>query len=71
MRELEKSWSDRHHEQFLIELHKIYQYDKKVDPIQFIKQVKVLEEYSLDKNRIFALFSQIDFYFLYLSSLSR
>jgi len=63
----ENSWSERHHEQFVKELRKIYPYDENVDPTQFIEQIKVLEQYSLDKNRIFALFSQVDFYFLYLS----
>ena len=67
MRELEKSWSERNHQKLLIELQKIYQDDKNANITQYIEQVEVLEQYSLDKNRIFALFSQVDFYFLYLS----
>lgn len=67
MTTLKKNWRERHHEQFIVELHKIYQTDKNIDTTQYIEQIKILEQYSLDKNRFFALFSQVDFYFLYLS----
>ena len=63
----ENSWSERHHKNFLIELKKIHQHHNNIDTTQFIEQIKILEIYSLDKNRVFALFSQVDFYFLYLS----
>lgn len=67
MRELKKGWSDRHHDKFLIELRRIYQYDQNADITEYMEQIKVIEQYSLDKNIVFALFSQVDFYFLYLS----
>ena len=67
MREQKNNWSDQHQEQLLIELHKIYQFDGDIDINQYIKQIKVLEQYSLNKNRIFALFNHPNFYFVYLS----
>lgn len=68
MKSLENSWSDRHHEQFIKELRKIYQHDQNSDPTQYIEQIRVLEQYSLDPYRLFALFSHVDFYFLYIST---
>ena len=67
METLKNSWSDRHHKQFMIALHKIYQYDKNTDTAQFLEQIKIVEAYSLDKNRLFGLFSHVDFFLVYIS----
>ena len=61
------SWSERHYKQFQEELAKIHPQKEDLSITEIVEKIKILEDYSIDKNRCFALFSQIDFYFLYLS----
>jgi len=68
MSQLPQSWSEKHYEKLLIELEKIYQSDQNIDITQYIEQIKIVEQFSLEQKRFFCLFSQIDFYFLYISN---
>ena len=61
------SWSERHYKQFQEELAKIYPQKKDLSATEIVEKIKILEDYSIDKNRCFALFSHVNFYFSYLS----
>lgn len=63
-----KEYQERMHYEQLTELLAEF-YDEKIvlDTTKFIKQVQVIEQFSLDSKRIFCLFSNPDFYFKYIS----
>jgi len=68
MSQLSPSWSKKHYDELLKELDKIYHADQNTDIDQYIEKIKILEQFSLDQKRFFCLFSQIDFYFIYISN---
>ncbi|GEM_PF-2931069 len=67
MSNLNPSYSERHYQELLKELAAIYPHKEEIDPTPIIEKIKVLETYSLDKNRFFSLFSQEKFFPLYIS----
>jgi len=42
--------------------------DRLLDTAKLIEKIKLLEQFSLDSKRIFCLFSNVDFYFKYVSA---
>ena len=59
--------SQKYYEQFIEELNKNIQEKKVFDKNEFIENIKIVEEYSLDKKKIFGLFSNPKFFLEYLS----
>lgn len=67
MSKINPSYSERHYYQLLKELSNIYPIKEEIDTTHIIEKIKTLETYSLDKNRFFCLFSQVQFFPLYIS----
>lgn len=63
----DEHWGRIHYEQFIEELTGYYDEDLPKDIVPLIEKIQVLEQFSLDNKRIFCLFSQVDFYFIYIS----
>lgn len=67
MSKINPSYSERHYNELLKELAHIYPQKEEIETTDIIEKIKVLENYSLDKNRFFCLFSQVKFFPLYIS----
>lgn len=67
MSKVNPSYSERHYQELQKELATIYPHKEEIDTTPIIEKIKILETYSLDKNRFFSLFSQVDFFPLYIS----
>lgn len=60
-------WDKMYYEQLQQLLENQYGVKAPADISQLIEKIQVLEQFSLDSKRIFCLFSQVDFYFTYIS----
>ncbi len=68
MTDISKEHRERmYYEQLQQVLANHYDANVSVDMPGLIEKIQVLEQFSLDKNKIFCLFSQVDFYFTYIS----
>jgi len=66
--DISKEHLDRmYYEQLQQLLENQYAVKAPADMSQLIEKIQVLEQFSLDKKRVFGLFSQVDFYFTYIS----
>jgi len=61
------NYTQKHYDELLNELTKNYPEQQIPVPSEIIKKIKVLEAYTLDKNRFFCLFSQASFFPIYIS----
>jgi len=63
-----KEYQERiHYEELTKMLMDFYQEKPLLDTAKLIEKIKLVEEFSLDRRRIFCLFSNVDFYFKYIS----
>lgn len=68
MNTVNKKYQEKSYHKLLIQLLENF-YGKKIvlDTTELIKEIQVLEQFSLDSKRILCLFSHVDFYFKYVS----
>jgi len=67
--EVSKEYQEKmHYDQLTEMLADFYNEQPLVDTAKLIEQIKLLEHFSLDRKRIFCLFSNADFYFKYISA---